>query len=64
MVMVFQPTQKIERLPDLPTISKRDEMLVARRHHLQKAWECSPYYIEKTKAKTGKHLETLQPSLP
>ncbi|KAG0504256.1 hypothetical protein M758_12G037200 [Ceratodon purpureus] len=43
---------KIERLPDLPTISKRDEMLVARRHQLQKAWECSPYYIEKAKAKS------------
>lgn len=43
---------KVERLPDLPTVTKRDEMLVFRRHHLQKAWECSPYYIEKIKTKT------------
>lgn len=50
--------QKVEQLPDLPTITSRDEMLVKRRRNLELAWNSSPYYIEKTKAKCGKFSAT------
>ncbi|KAH9565183.1 hypothetical protein CY35_04G064600 [Sphagnum magellanicum] len=43
---------KIQQLPDLPTITPRDEMLIKRRRQLDLALNSSPYYIEKPKAKT------------
>jgi hypothetical protein len=45
--------QKIQQLPDLPTITPRDEMLIKWRWQLDLALNSSPYYIEKPKAKTG-----------
>jgi DNA-directed RNA polymerase III subunit RPC7 len=43
---------KLQQLPDLPTITPRDEMLIKRRRQLDLALNSSPYYIEKPKAKT------------
>jgi hypothetical protein len=50
--VVCQNMQKIQQLPDLPTITPRDEMLIKRRRQLDLALNSSPYYIEKPKAKT------------
>lgn len=58
IVLLCMKLQKVEQLPDLPTITSRDEMLVKRRRNLELAWNSSPYYIEKTKAKCGKFSAT------
>eukprot|EP01018_Ginkgo_biloba_P010881 Gb_17109 [translate_table: standard] len=42
---------KIETLPDLPEITKKDEELVSKRRRLETFWSASPYYIEKPKQK-------------
>lgn len=42
----------LENLPPLPDLTPKDEALVSRRRHLESAWNVSPYYIEKPKAKS------------
>ncbi|KAG6542308.1 hypothetical protein Mapa_016337 [Marchantia paleacea] len=42
----------LENLPPLPDLTPKDESLVSRRRHLESAWNVSPYYIEKPKAKS------------
>ncbi|KAJ7527115.1 hypothetical protein O6H91_16G037800 [Diphasiastrum complanatum] len=42
---------KLDRLPDHPEITSKDELLVSRRRHLEAFWNASPYYIERTKEK-------------
>jgi hypothetical protein len=55
--------QKIQQLPELPTITPRDEMLIKWRWQLDLALNSSPYYIEKPKQRLVCNLFSLMSAL-